>query len=106
MQIWRMTPDGGNQEQVTSDEYSNWFPHPSPDDRYLLFLSYAGDVPGHPPNKDVALRLLPLGLGNTSAQEPQVLARLFGGQGTVNVPCWSADSRKIAFVTYQFIGGN
>ena len=30
-----------------------------------------------------------------------VLARFFGGQGTINVPCWSPDGRKIAFVTYQ-----
>ncbi len=24
----------------------------------------------------------------------------FGGQGTINVPSWSADSKKIAFVSY------
>ena len=27
----------------------------------------------------------------------------FGGQGTINVPCWSPDGRRIAFVTYQQI---
>ncbi len=32
-----------------------------------------------------------------------MLARFFGGQGTINVPCWSPDGRKIAFVTYQLI---
>jgi Tol biopolymer transport system component len=32
-----------------------------------------------------------------------VIARLFGGQGTINVPCWSPDGRKIAFVSYQFV---
>ena len=98
-----MHPDGGDQEQVTSDECSNWFPHPSPDGRHLVFLSYAGDVGGHPPNKDVTLRLMPLDTETAAARSHQVLARLFGGQGTVNVPCWSADSRKIAFVTYQLI---
>ena len=30
-----------------------------------------------------------------------VLARLFGGQGTMNVPSWSPDGKKIAFVSYQ-----
>ena len=33
--------------------------------------------------------------------DPNVL--LFGGQGTINVPCWSPDSKKIAFVSYQLI---
>jgi len=33
--------------------------------------------------------------------QAEVLARLFGGQGTINVPSWSPDSRKLAFVSYQ-----
>ena len=32
-----------------------------------------------------------------------VLAKFFGGQGTINVPCWSPDGRQIAFVSYQLI---
>ena len=98
MQIWRMEADGGAQEQITDDEFGNWFAHPAPDGRSLVILSYAGDVTGHPPNKDVSLRLLPLDGGPIT-----VLARLFGGQGTINVPCWSPDGRRIAFVTYQMI---
>ncbi len=35
--------------------------------------------------------------------EIQVLAKLFGGQGTIIVPSWSPDSSKIAFVSYQLI---
>jgi hypothetical protein len=98
MQIWRMKPDGGEQEQVTDDEFNNWFPHPSPDGRRLVFLSYEKDVTGHPANKDVALRLMTL-----ADKKIDVLGRFFGGQGTVNVPCWSPDGRQIAFVTYQLI---
>jgi hypothetical protein len=98
MQIWRMRPDGSEQEQVTSDEFNNWFPHPSPDGHYLLFLSYEADVSGHPENKNVTLRLM-----NRADKKIEVLARLFGGQGTMNVPCWSPDSRRIAFVSYQLI---
>jgi Tol biopolymer transport system component len=98
MQIWRMQTDGSAQEQVTSDAYNNWFPHPSPDGHTLVFLSYEPDVSGHPENKDVTLRMMTLATGKID-----VLARLFGGQGTINVPCWSPDSRKIAFVTYQLI---
>src|SRR5438477_1608300 len=59
MQIWRMTPNGSDQEQITTDEYQNWFPHPSPDGKWLVFLSYDRGVEGHPPNKEVLLRLRP-----------------------------------------------
>lgn len=96
MQIWRMRPDGSGQKQVTYDNYNNWFPHPSPDGQWIVFLSYRPSVEGHPPNQDVLLRLLPV-----SGGEARVLARLFGGQGTINVPSWSPDSQEIAFVSYQ-----
>jgi Tol biopolymer transport system component len=96
MQVWRMTADGKQQEQVTTDQWNNWFPHPSPDGKSLVFLSYEPDVKGHPENKDVMLRLLTLATGKI-----EVLAKLFGGQGTINVPSWSPDSRRLSFVSYQ-----
>ncbi len=34
-------------------------------------------------------------------KEVRVMAKLFGGQGTINVPSWSPDSEHIAFVSYQ-----
>jgi Tol biopolymer transport system component len=97
MRIWRMDPDGRNQAQMTHDEeYADWFPHPSPDGRHVVFLSYDRAVEGHPPDKDVVLRLMPMAGGT-----PRVIARLFGGQGTINVPSWSPDSTRIAFVSYR-----
>jgi TolB protein len=98
MQIWKMNADGSEQSQVTKDEYNDWFPHPSPDGNWLVFLSYEKDVTGHPENKDVMLRLMPLAGG-----EVRVLAKLFGGQGTINVPSWSPDSKSVAFVSYRLV---
>jgi TolB protein len=98
MKIWRMHPDGTQQEQVTFGEYNDWFAHPSPDGKWLVFLSYQNDVEGHPANKDVLLRLKPIAGG-----DPQIVAKLFGGQGTMNVPSWSPDSKQIAFVSYRLV---
>lgn len=98
MQIWRMRADGSQQEQVTFDDFNNWFPHISPDGKWMVFLSYDKTVTGHPENKDVALRLMSL-----TDKKISVLAKLFGGQGTINVPSWSPDSKQLAFVSYQLI---
>jgi TolB protein len=95
MQIWRMKPDGSQQKQITSDDNNNWFAHPSPDGKWIVFLTYGKEVSGHPANQDVALRLMPAAGGKI-----EILAKLFGGQGTINVPSWSPDSKEVAFVSY------
>lgn len=98
MQIWRMRADGSGQEQVTNDAFDNWYPHLSPDGRWLAVLSYAkGEATSsHPMNKDVALRLISL-----ADKSVRVLTRFVGGQGTVDSPCWSPDSKLLAVVSYQ-----
>jgi TolB protein len=96
MQIWRMNADGSEPRQMTSDDCNNWFAHPSPDGKWIVFLTYEKGVKGHPANQDVQLRLMSLADGKVS-----VLASLFGGQGTMNVPSWSPDSLRLAFVSYQ-----
>lgn len=98
MQIWRMKPDGSEQEQVFSDDFNNWFPHISPDGQWMVFLTYGADVTGHPENKDVMLRLMSI-----ADKKITVLAKLFGGQGTINVPSWSPDSKQVAFVSYLLV---
>lgn len=96
MQIWRMAPDGSAHEQVTNDGLNNWFPHPSPDGKWIAFVSYLPDVAAddHPYYKQVYIRLMPAAGG-----PPKVIAYVYGGQGTMNVPSWSPDSRRIAFVS-------
>jgi TolB protein len=96
MQIWRMHPDGSGQEQVTKGEMNDWFAHPSPDGKWIIFISYEKDVKGHPANKNVMLRMIPV-----SGGEPFELVKLFGGQGTMNVPSWSPDGKKFAYVKYE-----
>ncbi len=98
MQIWRMHPDGSGQEQVISDETNDWFPHISPDGKWMVFLSYEKGVTGHPSDKDVKLNLMSM-----TDKKVHMLATLFGGQGTINVPSWSPDSSKVAFVSYEYI---
>jgi Tol biopolymer transport system component len=97
MELWRMTPDGKGHTQLTDDPYSNWFAHPSPDGKYVVYLSYLQDQgENHPPMKEVALKLMDL-KDNTI----RTLATFTGGQGTINVPSWSPDSKQFAFVSYS-----
>jgi Tol biopolymer transport system component len=97
MQIWRMNVDGSEPIQVTHDDNQNWFPHLSPDGKTFVYLSYEKDIPSdkHPRGKNVTLRLMPVTGG-----QPKVLAYVHGGQGTLNVPSWSPDGRKLAFVSF------
>lgn len=96
MQIWRMKPDGSDQEQLTDDEYNNWFAHVSPDGKWLVFISFPKEVSpsDHPFYKHIYIRLMP-----ATGGAPKVIAYVYGGQGTMNTPSWSPDSRKIAFVS-------
>ena len=103
MQIWKMDTDGSNQTQVTFDESRNsWFPHISPDGNKVVYIAYKKDdvdPKDHPPNKNVELLIM-----NADGGEMRVLCELFGGQGTINVPSWSPDSKKFAFVSYRLDG--
>jgi len=98
MQLWRMKPDGSNPEQLTFDQYNNWFPHISPDGKWIAYISFPDDIDPsqHPACKAVSLKLMPVNGG-----APKTIAYLYGGQGTINTPSWSPDSKQISFVSYS-----
>jgi TolB protein len=100
MQIWRMKPDGSDQEQLTFDESNNWFPHISPNGKWIVFITYGTEIKAddHPFYKRVYIRMMPAEGG-----EPKVIAYLYGGQGSMNVFNWSPDSRQISFVSNTII---
>jgi Tol biopolymer transport system component len=106
--VWRI-PAGGagpadeKAERVTSDEMEDWFPHPSPDSRWLLFLSFAKGTATHNDKlPGTQLRMMPMP-GTHLAKTPaiQVVTTFFGGQGTINVNSWSPDSKRFAYVIYE-----
>jgi Tol biopolymer transport system component len=92
-----MRPDGSDQTQLTFDDYDNWFPHPSPDNKNVVYISYIEDQKGgHPFGKDVKLRII-----NVDTKETKDVTPVFyGGQGTLNVHSWSPNGDNIAYVRY------
>ncbi len=102
-QIWRLPaagagPNDEKAERITNDEFEDWFPHPSPDGKWMVFVSFPKGTKGHPANQNVQLRMRPL-----EEDKIQVIADLFGGQGTINVNSWSPDSKRFAYVSYEVV---
>jgi TolB protein len=97
-QCFRMHPDGSHIGQLTFDERVNWFPHISPDGNWVVYLSFPPGTTGHPPNKDVILRLM-----RPDGSEARDVVSFFGGQGTINVNSWAPDSNRFAYVAYHLI---
>lgn len=96
-QIFRMKSDGTGVEQLTHDDRVNWFPHLSPDGNQMVYISYPEDTLGHPPDRDVILRLT-----HPDGGKARDLAAFNGGQGTINVNSWAPDSRRFAYVAYPY----
>jgi Tol biopolymer transport system component len=96
MKLWRMNPDGSDPQQLTHDDMNDWFPHVSPDGTRIIFLSFAKEVPAedHPFYKQVYVRMMPIEGG-----KPKIIGYVYGGQGTINVPSWSPDGRRVALVS-------
>ena len=94
-QIWVMAADGSGQRKLFADDHVNWFPHPSPCGRHLLYLAYPPGTLGHPPDLAVSLVLCDPQGGNR-----RPVAAFTGGQGTMNVPNWAPDGSAFAYMRY------
>jgi Tol biopolymer transport system component len=98
MLIYRMKADGTEQQALTTGEFHDWFPHISPDGKWMVFMSFLKEevkADDHPFYKHVYLRMLPV----SGAGQPKVIAYIYGGQGTINTPSWSPDSKHLAFIS-------
>lgn len=99
MQVWRMETNGANPTRMTHEEANCWFPHVSPNGKQVVYIAYDKDAVApndHPANKHVELRLMSANGGPSTT-----IAKLFGGQGSMNVNSWSPDNQTIAFVSYR-----
>jgi Tol biopolymer transport system component/regulation of enolase protein 1 (concanavalin A-like superfamily) len=106
-EIWRMPAKGAGPgdkkaQQVTkSAEVEAWFPHCSPDGKWLVFIAFPKGTAGHNDHLNVKLGMIPLPGTRIKSEPTQTLLEFFGGQGTINVNSWSPDSKKFAFVSYE-----
>ncbi len=106
--IWRIPANGAGPndqkaQQITNDELEDWFPHFSPDRKWMLFLSFVKGTKTHGEKlPGTQLRMMPApGARPAKSPQIQVLTTFFGGQGTINVNSWSPDSKRFAYVIYE-----
>ncbi len=78
MQIWRMHPDGSAQEQVTDDAYNNWFPHISPDGKWIVIISYPPGLGSRDPSVLSTLLSAPVPHHGRATQNHRLCVRRAG----------------------------
>jgi TolB protein len=94
-QLFRRNLSDGREERLTHDDRVNWFAHPSPDGRHVVYVSFVPGTVGHEANVPVQIRRM-----RPDGSEQTTLVEITGGQGTMNVSSWSPDGKHFAFVAY------
>ena len=101
-EIWRVPSDGAGPddslaERVSAEEGASRFPHPSPDGKWIAFMTATpgGDA------RDVTIRVLPAPAQKAVPAPSQEIVAAVGGQGMMHRNSWSPDSTRIAFASYE-----
>jgi TolB protein len=100
-QLARVPVDGGTPQRLRSSDTVDWFPHLSADGHRATFVAFPPGTAGHP--ADVWVDVLSVELPDW--QNASVVARVFGGQGTLNVNSWAPDGDRFAYVAYPIETG-
>ena len=104
--IWRFPaagagPNDEKAQMVISDSLEDWFPHPSPDGKKLVYIGYPTGTPTHDPRSvQIKIKLVAVHHDKVAATQ-KVLLEGTGGQGTFNVNSWAPDSMRFAYVLYE-----
>jgi TolB protein len=99
-QLARIPVDGGELERLRVSDTVDWFPHLSPDSRRAAFVAFPPGTEGHPADLWVDI----MAADTDDWQQPTTIARVFGGQGSLNVNSWAPDSTRFAYVAYPVPG--
>jgi TolB protein len=105
--IWRFPsagagPNDDKAQMVVSDGLEDWFPHPSPDGKKLVYIGYPAGTPTHNPRDvHIEIKLVAVDHDKVAGATQKVLVQGTGGQGTFNVSSWSPDSTRFAYVLYE-----
>lgn len=95
-QIARCRPDGRDLQQLTFDENVNWFPHIAPNGEHACYVAFPPGTEGHPGDTWVDIKLV----DRDDWSAATTIARVFGGQGALNVNSWAPDGASFAFMGY------
>jgi hypothetical protein len=94
--IW-LEPADGKPKRLTSDRRNHWQPRLAPDAASFVFMSgTAKVVDGKPGDGDYLLTQRSLADGGG-----RVLAEFHGGMGSLGVSPWSADGKRVVFVSRE-----
>jgi TolB protein len=95
-QLARVPVQGGEPERLRMSDTVDWFPHLSPDGQRATFVAFPPGTEGHPANVWVDI----MTAATDNWQQPTTVARIFGGQGSLNVNSWAPDNVHFAYIAY------
>jgi hypothetical protein len=104
--VWRIPAAGAGSgdtkaEWITSDDREDAAPHPSLDGKSLVYLSYPARTGANAFDRDVLIRRLPLGGGQSAAAKPKDIARIVGGHGTLGARPFSPDGKRLTYASFE-----